>query len=172
MRVSPCLRGGSQRSHISPRDVDSYETYRRRKASIYRSAGGAGRLARPSRRVCPSRREGSYETREPSAQELFGRMDCCSFCAVCHNTCKTNPISPWATPCPRRNCAKRTQSRPGRGLGARNGEAHCAEQSQFGGPLIYAKSVCGQRLAGRMMGYAAAKTKPIRGVEIASLRSQ
>jgi hypothetical protein len=50
-------------------------------------------LARPSRRVCPSRREGSYETREPSAQELFGRMDCCSFCAVCHNTRKTNPIS-------------------------------------------------------------------------------
>ncbi len=72
--------------------------------------------------------------------------------------CKTNPISRRAGP-----------GRDPRGVGR---GAHYAKQSQFGEPLIYAKSVCGQRLAERTMDYAAAKTKPIRGVEIASLRSQ
>jgi hypothetical protein len=80
---------------------------------------------------------------------------------------------PASGPRRRRLCKTNPISRPGRGLGTRiEGDllyprpcgfpgANSAKQSQFGEPLIYAKSVCGQRLAERTRDYAAAKTKPI-----------
>ncbi len=43
-----------------------------------------------------------------------------------------------------------------------------AKQSQFAESQIYVNSGCEQRLGKRMMDYAAAKTKPILSVEIAS----
>jgi hypothetical protein len=68
-----------------------YATYRSQKASIY-IIGGAGRLALPGPRMWSSRPEGQHGTCGPSAEELFGFVHCCSFCAICHNMCKTNPI--------------------------------------------------------------------------------
>ena len=56
------------RAHISRRNVDFYETYRRRKASMYKSAAaGGGRRARRGRKIRSCCSEGSERDMEKEA---------------------------------------------------------------------------------------------------------
>jgi hypothetical protein len=140
--VLPAFQG-VRRAHISRLNIDIYETYRRRTASIYRRPLGGGRPARPGREARPSRprvKTRQKILRPKSVPARLTSVVIVPFVTIgakrtqfrqggqgqggakrltaSLQTCKTNPIWSALGPGPEAKCAKRTQFGPaGQGEG-------------------------------------------------------